>query len=160
MASFYHKLTPPTKQESPLRTLRVPGNIGTDIWYFESPTINGIPQLWELTFFWGSLTTDPTVANRYLRLVKFMEAREYLTNGPTSAVCAASTTVTLSVFGYTGAITSSTYGPVTGLHNFMIDDKSGLRLWITDGKAGDEYAFIIEFKYLNRLLGVKEVLPN
>jgi len=117
-----------------------------------------VPNIWSLQEFWVSLTTDVTVANRYVKLFEVIDGVD--ANYLTGSVVVASETkkiVGTQESGLSGMTKLSADGYCTLTENSMLfggDDS--LYLDVVSGVAGDSVSYFFKLLWRNWDLGMMQ----
>lgn len=163
MANYDHYLTVPDRRSSLTEVVRSIQFTGVDHFRVHSPTLFGIPQVWKFISGRIAIACSADVANRVIVVTRynnlFVAPMWWITRD--AAIANESKQFYLQD-GSWNASAASFNDSVLGMNGMAlgVGNECYLDVYVYDGQPADVWYCHLEFEYLNRKWGMKEVLPE
>lgn len=161
MADKTIELIPPARRESPIVTFRMQSAAASVNYLIKAGRTLDVPNVWGLINLHLELVASAAVANRYVKLLQYIDCGQEAKDaqGFASAAITASQTsqfdivqVPIAVKG--GSLLRTSVCSLSNEYAVVIQDQDYLKVYVTDNQAGDLINIVGQFKLLNRSLGM------
>jgi len=161
MANYPHYLVPPDRRQGDIVQITTRVFTGQDHALIYSPDLFGVPQQFKFKYGMIRLTADGNAANRVIKVFRYNRHSTRIFGLGRDAITAGQTKEGIIVDGPWTASTMSFDDAIIGVDGMAlrVGDSNYLDIYPEGGLAGDTWYAVIDFEYLNRKLGMTEVLP-